>query len=104
MIGERLKEIRKDHGDTQQDLANKLSVSVFTIQSWEQEKSAPSHDLLVALCGLYQVSSDYLLGLKSDDPVFVTKREADLSPENLAVLKRFEAFLLSEQHNTANRK
>ena len=104
MIGERLKEIRKDHGDTQQDLANKLSVSVFTIQSWEQEKSAPSHDLLVALCELYQVSSDYLLGLKSDDPVFVTKREAELSPDNLAILKRFEAFLLSEQRKEPSNK
>ena len=99
MIGDRLKEIRKDHGDTQQDLANKLSVSVFTIQSWEQEKSAPSHDLLVALCQLCQVSSDYLLGLVNDDPLFATKRESQLSPENLALLKRFESFLLSEQNH-----
>ena len=41
MIGERLAEIRKDHGDNQDDLARKLNVSVFAIRSWEQEKSAP---------------------------------------------------------------
>ena len=29
MIGERLAEIRKDHGDNQDDLARKLNVSVF---------------------------------------------------------------------------
>lgn len=102
MIGERLKEIRKDHGDTQRDLAAKLSVSVFTVQSWEQEKSAPSNELLVALCLLYQVSSDYLLGLKSDDPVFITQSENQLSPENLATLKRFKAFLLSEQQSPSS--
>ena len=28
MIGERLQEIRKDNGDTQQDLANKLHASL----------------------------------------------------------------------------
>ena len=39
MIGERLAEIRKDHGDNQDDLARKLNVSVFAIRSWEQEKS-----------------------------------------------------------------
>ncbi len=103
MIGERLKEIRKDHGDTQQDLAEKLSVSVFTVQSWEQEKSAPSHELLVALCRLYQVSSDYLLGLKADDPVFAAQSESELSPENLAALKRFRTFLLSEQRKGSSR-
>lgn len=35
MIGERLAEIRKDHGDNQDDLARKLNVSVFAIRSWE---------------------------------------------------------------------
>ena len=39
MIGERLAEIRKDHGDNQDDLARKLNVSVFAIRSWEQEKA-----------------------------------------------------------------
>ena len=62
MIGERLAEIRKDHGDNQDDLARKLNVSVFAIRSWEQEKSAPSHEMLVRVCRLYQVSSDYPLG------------------------------------------
>ncbi len=41
MIGERLAEIRKDHGDNQDDLARKLNVSVFAIRSWEQEKKRP---------------------------------------------------------------
>ena len=49
MVGERLAEIRKDHNDTQAVLAKKLNVSVTTVRSWEQEKSSPSHDALVAL-------------------------------------------------------
>ena len=98
MIGERLQEIRKDHGDTQQTLADKLNVSLYAVRCWEQDKSAPGHDTLVAICRLYQVSSDYLLGLSDDDLLYVQRRQKhSLSPENLATLKRFEAFLITEQ-------
>ena len=31
MIGERLQEIRKDHGDTQQALADKLHASLYAV-------------------------------------------------------------------------
>ena len=99
MIGERLQEIRKDHGDTQQTLADKLNVSLYAVRCWEQDKSAPGHDTLVALCRLYEVSSDYLLGLSDDDPLYTQKRQQQsLSPENRATLKRFEDFLITEQN------
>lgn len=98
MIGERLKEIRKYcYGDTQEKLAHKLHVTKSTIQSWEQGKSDPSHDILVAICRLYDVSADYLLGLTDDDPLYQKRRQQLLSPENLKTLKKFESFLLSEQ-------
>ena len=100
MIGDRLKEIRSDHGDTQQALAGKLNVSKFTVQSWEQEKSAPSHELLVKICLLYNVSSDFLLGLNDDDPILKQSKRSALSEENEKTLKKFEAFLLHEQGNT----
>ena len=96
MIGERLKEVRKDHKHTQQALAELLKVSVSTVQSWEQDKSAPSHELLVTICRLYQVSADFLLGLTDDDPLF--RKEDHLSPENRSALQRFEAFLLQDQN------
>ncbi len=104
MIGERLQEIRKDHGDTQQMLANKLNVSLYAVRCWEQEKSAPSHDILVAICRLYQVSSDYLLGLSHFDPIYTQKRQQhSLSQENLAILKRFEQFLMTEQNRNSEK-
>ena len=88
MIGERLAEIRKDHGDNQDDLARKLNVSVFAIRSWEQEKSAPSHEMLVRVCRLYQVSSDYLLGLSNIDPVYEQRRRHPLQPHGLLQRRR----------------
>jgi len=99
MIGERLQEIRKDYGDTQQSLANKLHVTLFAVRCWEQNKSDPSHDTLVAICKLYDVSADYLLGLTDIDPVYARRRRKQLSSERQAMLHRFEAFLLAEQKN-----
>ena len=70
MIGERLAEIRKDHGDKQYDLALKLKVSVSTVRKWEHDINEPSHDTLCRICRMYNVSADYLLGLNNDDPFF----------------------------------
>ena len=42
MIGERLQDIRKDHSDTQQDLADKLHASLYAVRCWEQGKSTPA--------------------------------------------------------------
>ena len=95
MVGERLAEIRKDHDDTQAVLAKKLNVSVTTVRSWEQEKSAPSHDLLVLICRIYEVSADYLLGLSDVDPFFEQRRRSTcLDQAELAELRSFEEYLL----------
>ncbi len=41
MIGERLNELRKDKGMTQQELGELLSVSKYTISSYENDKTSP---------------------------------------------------------------
>ncbi len=95
MIGERLSEVRKDHGDTQASLAARLGVSLPTVRAWEQEKSSPSHEMLVAVCRLYHVSADYLLGLSDVDPAYVQqKRLEQLTPEERKDLKDYEKYLI----------
>lgn len=95
MIGERLAEIRKDHDDTQKELANKLNISLATVRSWEQDKSSPPHDALVNICSLYQVSSDYLLGISDIDPAYIQRRQQRfLSEDDLKELKQYEEYLI----------
>ena len=101
MIGERLAEIRKDYGDKQTDLAQKLNIAVSTIRSWEQEKSSPSHEMLVHICQLYHVSSDYLLGLSDIDPAYVQRRRLEnFSKKELNALRDFEEFLIWRKNRT----
>ena len=97
VIGERLAEVRKDHGDTQQSFAVKMNVTKYTVSSWEQEKSEPNHEMLVKICRLYGISSDYLLGLSNVDPAYIRHRVKQLSNEDLLLLKDIEEFLLWRQ-------
>ena len=97
MIGELLAEVRKDHGHTQQDLADRLCVSISTVRSWENEKSSPSHETLVSICRLYNVSSDYLLGLTR------IERPEEFTREELAQIREFEEFLMWKKRKRMGR-
>ena len=102
MIGERLKEIRKDNHDTQSTLAQKLNVSLSTVKSWEREKSSPNHDLLVQICRLYNVTSDFLLGISDEDPLWNKEKHVKLSKQNKELLRVFEEFIVFKQQQERN--
>ena len=69
------------------------NVTKHTVSSWEQEKSEPYHEMLIKICKLYAVSSDYLLGISNVDPAYVKKRPELFSAEDQALMKEFESFL-----------
>ena len=54
-IGEFLKELRKEKGLTQEQLADKLFVSRRTVSRWETGSNMPYLDMLVELADLYEV-------------------------------------------------
>ncbi len=95
MIGERLAEVRKDHGEKQAELAAYLCVSLSTVRSWEQDKSSPSHEALVSICRRYQVSADYLLGLSNVDPAYIQHQMAvQFTKGELKALQEYGSYLL----------
>lgn len=105
MFGERLSEVRKDHGHTQADLAELLHVSVYTISAYEQGKTWPQLITLRHICKLYKVSSDYLLGLSDDyGPEYLKNyRQNHFSEEEQAKIKEYEQFLIFHRQNKASR-
>ena len=56
--------------------------------------------MLVSLCKLYKVSSDYLLGLTDVDPLLIKADQQRLTPENQKMLRFFEEFMLFRQKTT----
>ncbi len=57
----RLVELRRAHGYSQEDLAARLGVSRQAVSKWERAESSPDTDNLIALARLYGVSLDGLL-------------------------------------------
>lgn len=100
MLGERLAELRKLNDDTQQTLADKLGISVWSIRAWEQGKSYPFSNVLLAICKLYGTSADYLLGLTDIDPSDEARKQRQrLTEEEQNEMHRYEEYLLWKRKN-----
>lgn len=61
MISKQIKDLRKQHNYTQEELAEKLNTSRQTISKWEQGISEPDLIMLMQLSQLFSVSTDYLI-------------------------------------------
>lgn len=66
MYGQILKELRQEKGWSQEELAKQLNTSQRTISRLESEMFDLSTDMIKKICKLFDVSADYLLGLKDD--------------------------------------
>ena len=63
MLGQRINELRIALGWSQVQLAEKLNISKQTVSNWENENILPSIEMLIRLSKIFNVSTDYLLGL-----------------------------------------
>ncbi len=62
----RLYELRKQHGLSQEELAEKLGVSRQAVSKWERSEASPDTDNLIALAKLYDLSLDELIYGEND--------------------------------------
>ena len=63
-IGEKIKEFREDMDMNQTDLGKMVGMTQRKISYIECGKYEPSIEDIKAFCNLFNVSADYLLGLK----------------------------------------
>ncbi len=78
-----LRELRKQMGMSQNQLAKRLGVSKSVISYYERSERMPSPDVLMKLAAFFHVSTDYLLGLDSRAILDVS----DLSMEDVKLLE-----------------
>ena len=62
-IKNKLKELRKEKGLPQKELAKKLNISITGYASWEQGLAEPSISAIKNICKLFNISADELLDL-----------------------------------------
>lgn len=58
-----MRELRKDAGFTQKQIAKLMNKSETGYASWEQGLAEPSVNDLRKLCRIYEISADFLLEL-----------------------------------------
>lgn len=66
-LNERLKELRRVYGISQNALAKEMALTRATINAWEMGISFPNAHSLIMLSKYFKVSVDYLLGISDNE-------------------------------------
>ena len=90
-IANRLLELRKENGYSQEQLADELGISRQAVSKWERAEASPDMDNLIALSKLYNVSIDSLL--KDEDDQSNEKMDFDVEVVEEQSSKFTKAFL-----------
>lgn len=61
-IGQKIQELRKKNGLSQEELGNKISVARQTVSKWELNETLPDTENILKLCDLFDVAPNNLLG------------------------------------------
>ena len=100
MIGQRIRDLRKQKRMSQTELAKSAGVSQTTVTAWETGKAEPSSSAVSKLADIFNVTTDYLLGRPnkqetkkddvelSDDDVIMTWQGKPLSDEDRELIRR----------------
>ena len=88
----RLKEMRKEMGITQQQLADAIDVTRTAVVKYETGKNKPTAEVLGKLSDYFQVSVDYLLGRDMEemknDPAANADEVENVEAEFMKLFKR----------------
>ena len=76
-IADRLIQLRKKHGYSQEELADKLGLSRQAVSKWERAEASPDTDNLICLAKIYGVSLDELLSTDEDVETIVKEQVKD---------------------------
>lgn len=92
MISKNLKLLREQKKMSQADLAKKLGITRSSVNAWEQGISVPSTQYIIELSELFNVSTDFLLGVKSTSSISLE----NLTDEDTIVVHKIVEHLRSK--------
>lgn len=77
-VGDKIAQLRKQHGLTQEQLAEKLSISSQAVSKWETGITSPDISLLPEIAAIFFISVDELLGVGRKSTITETKDTSKL--------------------------
>lgn len=93
-LSEKIMDLRKKSGWSQEELAEKLGISRQSVSKWETGESMPDLDKIIRMSELWNVSTDYLL--KESEP-----SESEPSRENEPSWEEVAGEASEEKHMRA---
>lgn len=97
MLSENIKNLRKEKGMSQEELAAKLNVVRQTVSKWEQNLSIPDSEMLISIAEVFEVSVSQLIG----ETVEINDTESELEKISRKLENLNE---LIAQKNSRNRR
>ena len=95
-FGRKLRKLRKDNNLTQKQLADKLEITKATVSAYETNAKYPSIEVLIKISNIFNVSSDYLLGL-SEKTEFQNSNLTD--EQNIIIEEIIKQFIYLNNQN-----
>lgn len=94
MTANRLQQLRKENGYSQEVLAEKLGISRQSVSKWERAESSPEIDNLMALSKIYGLTIDELLDVSGDRVIVKNtgKKEVDFKGKMKSLLSKANDF------------
>ena len=71
-FGNKLKSLRTSKHLSQEKLAQRLGITKSMVSAYETSMRMPSYEVLIRIARFFNVSIDYLLGIKENESISVT--------------------------------
>ena len=114
MLGNKIQQLRKANGFSQEELASRLTISRQAISKWELGEAMPDTENIVQLSRLFGVTTDYLLRDEFESDRDVQEHKADIemtegvssdrdAPEQNAGIEKTDGVSLDQKGDSIDR-
>ena len=100
VFGARLRALRRQHGETQPELAKTLGLSRSAVSMYESGEREPKYELLTQIAAHYGVELDWLLGrdgaADGREMRLIARAGRKMTPEQRENLLRYAQYMFPE--------
>ena len=97
ILADKIIDLRKKAGWSQEELAEKLGVSRQSVSKWEGAQSIPDMNKILQLSELFGVSTDYLLKDSMEAPEIVSAQDEEGEGATFVSMEEANAFITYKQ-------
>ena len=90
LFADKIKRLREQTGLTQSELARKLDLTRSSVNGWEMGLAIPCTQIIIELSNVFNVSTDYLLGIDKHSVLYVDGLNEEEITSLLSIIKCYK--------------